>query len=105
VHAGICAGGRQQWRSLPRSTFLNIVSLGVAATLIGLTLRRGARDPVCGMTIDRFKTPFRSEYAGRTVYFCGAGCKARFDAEPERYLDPSGRQAAPMAHAGHHGRH
>jgi len=85
------------------TTFLNIVFLGVAAALAALTLRRGARDPVCGMTVDRHKTPFRSEYAGKTVYFCSAGCKERFDAEPERYLD--GREAAPLAHAGEHGHH
>ena len=35
------------------TTFLNIVFLGIAAVLVGLTLRRGARDPVCGMTVDR----------------------------------------------------
>ena len=34
---------------------LNIVFTLVAAALFGLTLRRGARDPVCGMTVDRGK--------------------------------------------------
>ena len=85
------------------TTFLNIVFLAVAAALIGLTLDRGARDPVCGMTVDRSKTPFRSEWNGKTVYFCSAACKGRFDADPERYLD--GREAAPLAHAGEHGHH
>ena len=80
------------------TTFLNIVFLGVAAALIGLTLRRGARDPVCGMTVDRAKTPFRSEWKGQTYYFCSAGCKDRFDAEPEPFLDPS----RPQEHAHHH---
>jgi Cu+-exporting ATPase len=37
------------------------------------------------MTVDRSKTPYRSEYAGRTFYFCGAGCKASFDVEPEHF--------------------
>jgi uncharacterized membrane protein YraQ (UPF0718 family)/YHS domain-containing protein len=87
------------------TTFLNIVFLGVAAGLIGLTLRRGARDPVCGMSVDRFKTPHRSEYAGRTLYFCGAGCKEKFDREPERYSDASERREAALAHAGEHGHH
>ena len=64
-----------------------------------------ARDPVCGMTVDRNKTPHRSVVDGRTVYFCGAGCKAKFDADPDVYLDPARRQAAPMAHAGHHHHH
>jgi len=84
------------------TTALNIVFLLVAAVLVALTLQRGAKDPVCGMTVDRHKTAFKSTYKGRTVYFCSAGCKARFDAEPERYLDPHGREAAPLEHAGHH---
>src|SRR5215218_9942287 len=82
------------------TTFLNILFLGVAAVLIGLTLRRGARDPVCGMTVDR-TTPFRSEWRGQTYYFCGEGCKRRFDEEPEAYLDPSRRPAYAAGH-GHH---
>ena len=60
---------------------------------MALTVRRGARDPVCGMTVDRSKTPYRSEYNGQTVFFCSAGCKASFDAAPERYVDPAGREA------------
>jgi YHS domain-containing protein/uncharacterized membrane protein YraQ (UPF0718 family) len=80
------------------TTALNILFLGVAAVLIGLTLRHGVRDPVCGMTVDRSKTPFRSEWKGQTYYFCSAGCKDRFDAEPERYLDPS----RPKEHAHQH---
>jgi YHS domain-containing protein len=67
------------------TTVLNIVFLAFAAGLFALTLQRGARDPVCGMTVDRAKTPHRSEWERKTVYFCGAGCKKRFDAEPQRY--------------------
>ena len=81
------------------TTFLNIFFFGVAAALIGLTLRRGARDPVCGMTVDRTKTQFRSEWGGVTYYFCGEGCKRRFDADPESYLDPS--RPREHAHAHH----
>jgi len=79
---------------------LNIVFFAVAAALVGLTLRRGAKDPVCGMTVDRGETAHRSEYGGATVYFCGAHCKKRFDAEPERYVGQ--REAPPLAHAGDH---
>jgi uncharacterized membrane protein YraQ (UPF0718 family)/YHS domain-containing protein len=81
------------------TTFLNILFLGVAAVLIALTLRSGARDPVCGMTVDRLQTPFRSEWDGKTYYFCGEGCKSRFDANPEEYLDPS--RPREHAHAHH----
>jgi uncharacterized protein len=81
------------------TTFLNIIFFGVAAALIGLTLRRGARDPVCGMTVDRQKTPYRSEWGGTTYYFCGEGCKRRFDADPGEFLDPS--RPREHAHAHH----
>ena len=66
------------------TTFLNIVFLGIAAVLIGLTMRRGTRDPVCGMAVDP-KTALRSDWNGTTYFFCGPGCKARFDADPARY--------------------
>jgi len=83
------------------TTFLNIVFLAVAAVLFGLTLWRGAKDPVCGMTVDRRVGRPASTYQGRTYYFCGEGCKAKFDAEPERYVDGSERQAVALEHAGH----
>ena len=42
-------------------------------------------DPVCGMTIDPASAAGRSEHNGETHYFCSAGCKAAFDADPGRY--------------------
>ena len=44
-----------------------------------------AKDPVCGMTVDPYKTPHRVEHRGRTFHFCSAGCRAKFAAAPERY--------------------
>jgi YHS domain-containing protein/uncharacterized membrane protein YraQ (UPF0718 family) len=82
------------------TTYLNIVFLAVAVVLVALTLRRGAKDPVCGMTVDRHAGKPTSTYRGGTYYFCGEGCKAKFDAEPERYVDATGRQAAALQHAG-----
>jgi uncharacterized protein len=84
------------------TTFLNIVFLAIAASLVALTLRRGARDPVCGMTVDRHAGGPTSVYGGRTLYFCSEGCKAKFDAAPQRYVDMTGRQALALEHAGHH---
>src|SRR3954447_21700545 len=78
------------------TTLLNILFFGVALVLWGLTLRRGARDPVCGMTVDR-STKFTSEWRGQTYYFCGAGCKSRFDADPAACLD-SRREPAHAHH-------
>jgi YHS domain-containing protein len=83
------------------TTFLNIVFLAVAAALFGLTLRRGARDPVCGMTVDRRAGKPISTYGGRIYYFCSEGCKSKFDAEPERYVDGIRPQAVALEHAGH----
>jgi YHS domain-containing protein/uncharacterized membrane protein YraQ (UPF0718 family) len=83
------------------TTFLNIIFLAIAAVLFGLTLQRGAKDPVCGMTVDRRAGKPTSIYEGRTYYFCGAGCKAKFDAEPERYVDATHGQAVALEHAGH----
>jgi Cu+-exporting ATPase len=60
-----------------------------------------AKDPVCGMT------PFiavakakgnHSTYQGKDYYFCCAGCKAKFEAEPEKYLAPAAAEAC----CGHH---
>ncbi|MDQ2981972.1 MAG: permease [Actinomycetota bacterium] len=66
------------------TTALNIVFTLVAAALIGLTLRRGARDPVCGMTVDRRKAQ-TTEHGGKRYFFCGPGCRAKFEADPELY--------------------
>jgi len=43
-------------------------------------------DPVCGMTVDPATAKHRSEHGGKTYYFCAAGCKAKFDADPGKYL-------------------
>ncbi len=42
-------------------------------------------DPVCKMTIESEKSAATSEYKGQTIYFCAKGCKAKFDAAPEKY--------------------
>jgi Cu+-exporting ATPase len=54
-----------------------------------------AKDPVCGMTVDR-ASPRRVEHAGQTFFFCSDKCVAKFRAEPERYLRG---ESAPMATA------
>lgn len=43
-------------------------------------------DPVCGMKIDPKTAAAKSVYAGKTYYFCTADEKAKFDANPEKYL-------------------
>ncbi|MGQ9565836.1 MAG: YHS domain-containing protein [Candidatus Bathyarchaeales archaeon] len=43
-----------------------------------------AKDPICGMTVDE-KTKFKSEYKGKTYYFCSQICKTTFDKKPTKY--------------------
>jgi P-type Cu+ transporter len=43
-------------------------------------------DPVCGMTVDPARPAATVEHGGKTYYFCGASCAAKFRAEPEKYL-------------------
>jgi Cu+-exporting ATPase len=44
------------------------------------------RDPVCGMSVDEAKAAGSAEHQGRSYYFCGKGCLAKFQADPDRYL-------------------
>ncbi|MDF0491573.1 heavy metal translocating P-type ATPase [Sphingobium sp. H39-3-25] len=65
AHGGGCCGGH-----------------GPAKTI------EGVKDPVCGMTVDPAKTAHHAEHGGKTWHFCSAGCRAKFVADPERYLGP-----------------
>ena len=46
----------------------------------------GVIDPVCGMTVDPHTAKFRAEYHGHAYYFCSAGCRTKFAANPQKYL-------------------
>jgi YHS domain-containing protein len=43
------------------------------------------KDPVCGMQVDSNKVKDKSQYQGKTYYFCCAQCKQKFDSEPQQY--------------------
>jgi Cu+-exporting ATPase len=45
-----------------------------------------AKDPVCGMDVDPAATKHRSEYGGRTYFFCSLMCKKAFEDDPRHYL-------------------
>ncbi len=66
------------------------------------------KDPVCRMTVDPATARHKAEHAGATYYFCSAGCREKFFAEPERFLAQASAHAgcAHAAHEGHdHGAH
>jgi Cu+-exporting ATPase len=45
------------------------------------------------------QSPHSQVHGGRTVYFCGAGCKAKFVADPSKYLDRMQAGAPPVGAA------
>ena len=53
-----------------------------------------AKDPICGMMVDEKKAKFKSDYNGKTYYFCAPSCKATFDKSPAKYAG-----AAPSGHS------
>jgi Cu+-exporting ATPase len=50
-------------------------------------------DPVCGMKVLPAKAAATVQHRGRTWYFCGKGCGAKFEAAPSKY---DGSQPAPL---------
>jgi len=49
-----------------------------------------AIDPVCGMEVDPTTAKYKTEYKGKTYYFCSAHCKKVFEDNPEKYLKHTG---------------
>ena len=72
--------------------FFAVILMGLVMGIIGNCIRvepRGlvgelATDPVCGMSVDTAKG-LKTEYRGRSYYFCSPRCQTAFDAEAERY--------------------
>jgi Cu+-exporting ATPase len=50
----------------------------------------GARtiDPVCGMRVDPRTATHRFAYNGQDFFFCSGRCRERFEAVPEKFLQP-----------------
>ena len=55
-------------------------------------------DPVCGMEVDPKTAAGKSDYQGKTYYFCSDGCKQQFDKEPERYIEKKAKKAQNAEH-------
>jgi Cu+-exporting ATPase len=53
------------------------------ATVADVT-RQILKDPVCGMTVTE-QSQHQAEHAGHCYYFCSAGCKTKFNANPEQF--------------------
>lgn len=46
------------------------------------------RDPVCGMQFEESSAAATVQYGDTTYYFCSEHCKAAFEGDPERYMEP-----------------
>ena len=56
------------------------------------------RDPVCGMVVDPETARHTHEHAGTTYLFCGGGCQAAFQRDPDAFLGAGDGSAAAPAH-------
>lgn len=43
-------------------------------------------DVVCKMDVNEKTAKWKSEYKGKTYYFCAPMCKQKFDRNPEKYV-------------------
>jgi uncharacterized membrane protein YraQ (UPF0718 family)/YHS domain-containing protein len=75
---------------------LNALGLVIFVALFALTARRGATDPVCGMTVDK-AAALTAERGGRTYYFCSEHCRHAFEAE----VDEGRLMEHAHTHSGH----
>ena len=65
-----------------------------------------ATDPVCGMSVDPATSKHQSVHDGQAFHFCCGGCKAKFEAEPARYLAATAaHEHDRAAHGDAHGAH
>ncbi|MEO5843918.1 MAG: heavy metal-binding domain-containing protein, partial [Caldimonas sp.] len=69
----------------------------VASPSTGAPAQR--KDPVCGMTVT-VQSPHVHQHEGKSVYFCSAGCKTKFIADPAKFMTPlEGAAAGPVSEA------
>ncbi len=55
-----------------------------------------ALDPVCGMKVEIATAVHKHSDHGTDYYFCGAGCKTKFQANPAKYLNPTAKVPEPV---------
>ncbi|MEA2941837.1 MAG: P-type Cu+ transporter, partial [Bradyrhizobium sp.] len=53
-----------------------------------------ATDPVCGMRVDPRTAKHRLAYKGQGYFFCSGRCRERFEAEPDKFLQPKAAEPA-----------
>jgi YHS domain-containing protein len=56
-----------------------------------------AKDVICGMNVDEKTAKLKSDYMGKTYYFCSQMCKTTFDKNPAKYA--GGQSGHSMGHS------
>jgi Cu+-exporting ATPase len=51
----------------------------------GLQSLLGGKDPVCGKELQPNTAATSVNREGKTLYFCSDECRAKFDAQPEKF--------------------
>ena len=84
--------GRDVW-GWNYTTVLDFIALAAFAVLYWLYRNRDrfgggaayAKDPVCGMQVEKAHPGALSRHHGETVFFCSDHCRVKYDANPGRY--------------------
>ena len=58
------------------------------------------KDPVCGMTVDPKVTAHHAEHDAQPFHFCSVGCRTKFVADPDKYLNAGSQAIASPASPG-----
>jgi P-type Cu+ transporter len=103
-HAGkmyyfCCGRCAEKFKSNPGAYLNNVVSPGLVTLGMAPARKTGpsietARDPVCGMNVNRATATFAAEHEGTKFYFCGRSCLEKFKADPAKYMSKASNLAA-----------
>ena len=89
----------QKYLKPPAPSPSSLVMLGAPTRMGGAApASTKAKDPVCGMDVDPATAKHKIDHAGKTYYFCCAGCLEKFRTNPQSYL---GAGSAAGAHVSH----
>lgn len=63
-----------------------------------------AKDLVCNMEVNEKTAKWKTNYNGKTYYFCAPGCKKEFEEDPEMYINAKSSESDEHSECGcgHH---
>ena len=82
-----CAGCKEKFKGDPAKYLAPKMLVGIAPmSAMSAPAAALEKDPVCGMTVDPARAKATYEHNEKTYFFCCAGCKEKFKADPGKYL-------------------